>query len=192
VKTAAEIRDRIRFLLCRELDRRVDEASQRLPWRCKFNHAHQLDARKQDHGERNWDYNRITSKRAQTMGLCMYGAEDAEQWPGDICEDEIDAKRCPWFEPIQTKEELLTEFVGQLQTEGWVEDNLPDVAQLLWALEAGGGTEVGLLVIPWWKRVWYWFLRIRVEPVVQVESPLALLEAVVVDPEEGEDAGDGS
>ena len=183
MKTSAEIQDRIRFLLVRELDRRVEEASQRLPWRCKFNHAHSLDARKQVDGERNWDYNSITGKRAQTMGLCMYGAESPEEWPGDICEDEVDAKRCPWFEPIQTKEEMLAEYLDQLQIEGWVEENMSDVAQLLWALD-----ESVALVVPWWKRVWFWFLRIRVEPVVQVESPLALLEAVVED----DDAGDGS
>jgi len=118
----------------------------------------------------------------------MYGAEDPEKWPGDICEDEIDAKRCSWFEPVQTKDELLKDFSDQLYQEGWVEDNMPDVAQLLWVLGTSSAGEVQLLVVPWWKRLWYRFLRIRVEPVVKVESPLALLQAAV----KGDDEGDGS
>lgn len=183
MKTAAEIRDRIRYLLVYELDRRVEEASRRLPHRCKHNHLHQLDARKQVDGEPNFQYNRIDAKMPQTIGLCMYGADDFEQWPGDICEDEIDARRCPWFESIQTKEELLAEFVEQLQEPGWVENNMVDVAQLLWVLD-----QAEILVLPWWKRLWYRFLRIRVEPVINIKSPLALLEAAVED----DDAGDGS
>jgi len=189
VKTVGEIEDRIRFLLTKELDRRVEGATQRLPHRCKFNHVHQLDARKHDvEGERNWEYNLIAGERPQTMGLCMYGAGDPEKWPGDICEDEIDAKRCSWFEPVQTKDELLKDFSDQLYQEGWVEDNMPDVAQLLWVLGTSSAGEVQLLVVPWWKRLWYRFLRIRVEPVVKVESPLALLQAAV----KGDDEGDGS
>lgn len=188
MKTVDEIRDRIRYLLVYELDRRIEEASQRLPHRCKHNRLHHLDARKQVDGEANFRYNLIDAKGPQTMGLCMYGAEDPEQWPGDICEDEIDAKRCgDWFEPIQTKDELLAEFIEQLQEPGWVEDNMMDVAQLLWVLDLEGDTDeqARILVLPWWKRLWYRFLRIRVEPVVNIESPLALLEVAVEDDDDG-------
>lgn len=185
MKTADEVQERVRFLLIQELDRRVEELSQRLPHRCIHNHLHQLDARKLVDGERNFRYNSITND-AQTMGLCMYGSEDPERWPGDICEDEIDAKRCPWFEPIRGKDAELEHFEAQLRTDGWIEDNMPELAQLLWVLDDEGTVIHG---IPWWKKLWYRLLRIRVEPVARVELPLALLEKVV----EGDvDAGDGS
>jgi hypothetical protein len=186
VKTADEIHDRIRFLITRELDRRVEEATQRLPHLCRHNKQHSIDARKQVDGERNYQYNRIDTKNPQLMGLCMYGAENPEEWPGDICEDEIDAKRCPWFEPLRSKKALIEHFQIQLQTGMWMEDNMPEVAQLLWVLGDGDRAYRG---IPWWKHLWYRFLRIRVEPVIKVESPLALLQEAV---EDDDDASDSS
>lgn len=186
MKTQAEIYDRLRFLIVRELDRRVEEATQRLPHLCIHNKQHRIDAHKQVDGERNYQYNRIDAKNPQIMGLCMYGAENPEEWLGDICEDEIDAKRCSWFEPIRSQRALIEHFKFQLQIGMWVEDNMPDVAQLLWVLGEGERFYRG---IPWWKLLWYKFLRIRVEPVVKVESPLALLqEAVGGD----DDSSDGS
>jgi len=165
MKSEAEIQDRIRFLLSRELDRRVEEATQRLPVRCKYNHRQPLDTRKHIQGEPNPDFNRIT--RAvhlpvyQTIGLCMYGCEDPAEWDAKICEDPIDAKRCEVFDPHTDKEAVLERFQAEVRDMVWVELNLPEVYGLLWAL----GTERSPK-LPWWKLLWFRFLKIRPEPLL--------------------------
>jgi hypothetical protein len=167
------ILDRVRELLVEELDHRVQEASTRRPHYCIYNHRHPLDARKEVYGELN-DYNRITDDRgqpvAQTIGLCMLGAEDPEEWKGAICEDDLDAQRCPYFTPIKGKDEIWEEFQRDVVDEGWVAENLSAVRELLWVL---GGCKCPQL--PWWKRLWYrWVLRIRVAPPLAVDDPALL------------------
>lgn len=175
MRTEAEVRQRVRGLLVRELDRRADEAQRRLPHLCTHNYRHPLDSRKTVEGEPNGNYNRISNGRSlpvvQTIGLCMLGSDDPQEWGGTICEDPIDAQRCPVFQASRGKDELLVEFRQQLVTPGWVEEHLPEVASLLWALD-----EANAPPIPWWKRVWYrLFLRIRIEPVTPSKAAVALL-----------------
>lgn len=164
MKTESEMRDRVQFLLLEELDRRVAEASERLPCRCVNNYQHPLDQNKTVEGRRNDRYNRITDSTGlpvlRTIGLCMLGSEDPTQWGGTICEEPLDAKRCPVFTPSQTKEQLLSLYEEQLRDTEWVKVVLPEVFTLLWALG-----ELVTPKLPWWKRVWFWFLRIRIEPV---------------------------
>ena len=175
MRPEAEVRDRLRALLVQELDRRVEEATKRLPHLCVYNYRHPLDDRKTVDGEPNYQYNRVTAGAwepvTRTMGLCMYGSESPEDWGGTICEDAVDAQRCSLFQPIRTKAEILTELEQQLKTPGWAEENLPEVAGLLWVLgEAGAPT------LPWWKRIWYhWILRVRVEAPLKVVSTINLL-----------------
>lgn len=185
MKTSDEIRQRIRGLLVQELDRRVALAHERLPQLCKHNIRHTLDTRKEADGEPNEFYNRVTSARhlpvTQSLGLCGLNADNPEEWGGTICEDPIDAKRCPLFVPKRSKDALLTEFQEQLATQGWLEEHMPEVAALLWALD---DTETTFVKVPWWKALWHqWVLRIRIEPVVEVRDPsqLLLLEAPPAD-----------
>lgn len=175
MRSEAEVKSRLRALVVQELDRRVAEAQKRKPHLCRYNYRHPLDDRKTVDGEPNEHYNHITVDSwvptPHTLGLCMYGQEDPEDWKGNICEDDIDAQRCPMFEPLKTKEALWLEFSEQLYTPGWVDENLPAVAELLWVLE-----EITNPPIPWWKRIWYhWILRLRVEPVKRVPSAAGLL-----------------
>lgn len=185
MKTPDEIRQRIRGMLVQELDRRVALAQRRLPHLCTFNIRHALDTRKVANGEDNELYNRVTSARhlpvSQALGTCGYGLENPEEWSGTICEDPIDAQRCPLFVPKSSKDALLTEFQEQLATQGWLEEHMPEVAALLWALD---DTETTFVKVPWWKALWHqWVLRIRIEPVVEVRDPsqLLLLEAPPAD-----------
>ena len=157
LRDGAEIQVRIREILTRELDKRVEASVELLPVRCRHNHRQPLDTRKTVQGERNPGHNRVTRdvpKQAypgvfhlavhQTIGLCMYGAEDPTQWQGTVCEDPIDAQRCvkgdrhpAIFEPLATREILSEEFHKQIQDHEWVQENLPEVFGLLWVL----GTE---------------------------------------------------
>lgn len=165
MKSHSAIQDRIRYLLLDEFDRRVAQAHKRLPNRCQHNHRQELDPRKQVEDEPNPSYNRVDRRRlpvVNEIGLCMLGSENPEEWPGNICEDPIDAERCPYFDPSQTKDGLLAEFTTQLGDLDWIQENLPDVYALLWVLDDDSPRNYNL---PWWKRVAFWFLRIRVEPV---------------------------
>ncbi len=187
MRTEAELRQRVRGLLVQELDRRVAEIQKRIPRNCVYNYQHPLDTRKAAEGEINETFNRITNGRAspvsQTIGLCLLGSEDPQEWGGTICEDDIDAQRCPYFVPRQSKDEILAEFREQLLTPGWVDANLPAVAVLLWAID-----ETEVPSIPWWKRFWYrYVLRIRVDPVLPSKATALLLERAP----EGNDEGVG-
>lgn len=169
MKTDTEIKNRIRFLLAEALDARVAEASKRLPCLCKHNRQHPLDTRRTVHGEPNAGYNRITVAKGeavtQTIGLCMLGSEDPETWGGTICEDVVDAQKCPLFEPKVDKNLVWREFSHALRDRDELRVKFPEIYGLLWALEpsADGFDERQL---PWWKRLWFRLLRIRVKPVI--------------------------
>ncbi len=169
MRTEADVQDRIRYLLTKELDRRVAEAHVRLPHKCRFNHRQSLDVRKTVGGEPNENYNRIAGDHLPVIGLCMLGAEDVTQWNGTICEDPIDAQRCPYFDPTDTKEAVLESFNQQLRDLAWVEANLPEVHGLLWAL--GSESQPSL---PWWKAIWFKLLRIRPDPIAAAAPVLPI------------------
>jgi hypothetical protein len=167
MRTELEVQDRIRYLLTLEVDRRVAEASARLPHLCRHNRRHPLDVRKEVAGEENEQYNRIAGKSLPVIGLCMLGAEDPTSWPGTICEDPIDAKRCPYFSSVLSKALLEEQFKGELRDLEWVSANLPEVYGLLWAL----GSEM-VPRLPWWKALLFRLLQIRPEPLVRAAPAL--------------------
>lgn len=187
MRTDEELRTRVREMVKADLKRRLDEASIKLPHLCTHNYRHALDSRKTLAGDPNENYNRIGDVKhlplAQTMGLCMLGVEDPEQWMGTICDEPIDAQRCPYFDPKKNDQAITTEFWTQVKDPAWVEENLPAVAALLWV--AGDPTpppepvkepepepppppppepevevedeEAPLAVVvspPWWVRLW--------------------------------------
>ncbi len=171
MKTQIEVQDRIRTLLVAEFDKRVREAGRRLPVRCQHNHRQELDARKQIAGEVNDGYNRVNRLGlpvVQSIGLCGLGMEDSGNWNGDVCDDPIDAQRCPHFQPTLDKPTLLATFKQQVASPEWLQANLPEVYGLLWALEAATPN----FTLPWWKRLWFNFWSIRVEPASPVGDGL--------------------
>lgn len=174
MRTSEDIENRIRFLLAEELKLRVELASSRLPHMCTHNHRQPLDVRKRVEDEANELYNRITLGPRlpvlQTMGLCMLDADKPEEWNGTICEDPIDAQRCPYFNPKIDKKALWSLFSAQVSDPEWLRENMMEVYGLMWSLEASHTPGV-----PWWKRIWYRLLRIRIEPVRVVEDPARLL-----------------
>lgn len=174
MKTQAEIQKRLRAIFLGELDRREAEAQLRLPVRCVHNHQQELDPRPNIQGEPNPSFNRVDRRHlpvVRTMGLCMLGAAHPNSWPGDICEEPIDAQRCPSFTPHQSKDELLAQFKAEILDPVWLEAHLPEAYVLLWVLEEDTTPN---FTLPLWKRVLFYFLRIRIEPLRQVD-PLQLL-----------------
>lgn len=167
MRSEIEVQDRIRYLLTLEVDRRVAEASARLPHLCRHNLRHPLDVRKEIAGDRNEQYNRIAGKSLPMIGLCMLGAEDPTSWPGNICEDPIDAKRCPYFTSTVSKDEVESQFKRQIRDLDWVSDNLPEVYGLLWALGS-----VTMPKLPWWKTLLFRLLQIRPDSLIHATPSL--------------------
>ena len=124
-----EIEDRIRGLFFEELRLRGAEAEKRLPARCIYNKQNPLDSRSLHEGEPNDYHNRITTEpwtaSTRTIGLCMYGSKDIETWPGNLCEDAIDAQRCPLFTPLQSKAEILAEFMSDISNVAYKSASVP-------------------------------------------------------------------
>lgn len=167
MKTQADIRSRARHLLTVELDRRVSLAEQRLPGHCVHNYRHPVDVRKKVDGEVNENYNRIALPVIQqSIGLCTLGMEKPEEWNGTICEDPIDAQRCPYFTSKVSKDDIQKDFDSEVNDLGWLQQNLPEVYGLLWVLSEP-------VTIPLWKKLWFFLLRIRTEPLK--ERPVNLL-----------------
>lgn len=166
MRSETEVQDRIRYLLTQEINHRVAAASARLPHLCKHNRRHPLDVRKEIAGAPNEQYNRVSGKNLPVIGLCMLGAEDATSWSGTICEDPIDAKRCPYFNSISSKASVQEEFYRQIKDLDWVGRNMPEVYGLLWAL---GSTTMPKL--PWWKSLLFRFLQIRPDRLSQIPTP---------------------
>jgi hypothetical protein len=111
----------------------------------------------------------------------MLGVEDPEHWDMRICEDDSDAQQCPTFTPIETKESTLAHLVEALADPEWVRENLPELYGLLWVLD----TDRLHQSLPWWKRLWFRFLRIRLEPVAPGLDLTRMLPMPTKDPEEG-------
>lgn len=172
MRSEETIQDRVRHLTSEELDRRVQEATERLPARCKYNHRQPLDTRKHIEGAKNPAYNRISLPLLPSIGLCMYGSEDPLEWQSRICEDPIDAQRCEVFDSIHTKESVMETFQAQIKDPQWVREHMPEVAGLLFALSDNTGSRDRALSLPWWKKLWYRFLRIHPEPLSLPERQL--------------------
>ena len=153
MKQRDEIQDRIRALLDVELARRLSVTGQRQPHLCRYNHRQPLDSRKHLAGDPNDGYNRLDRHRlpvVNTLGLCMMGVEDPMTWPGTICDDPVDAQRCPYFDSVQTHAQLVAEFETQVTDPDWLRENLPAVYELVWTLDMAPPN----YRVSWWKRTW--------------------------------------
>ncbi len=170
MKDQSDILIRVRELVHAERERRLAEAQLRLPHLCTHNHRQPLDTRPTVEGEVNPTFNRISPNGTPTIGLCMLGADSPEEWLGTICEEPIDAQRCPYFNTTQSEEVVLAAFQHDLTTPEWVSANMPELAALLWVLE---GSELPRL--PWFRRFLLRFRSFKVEPLKPALDPEKLL-----------------
>lgn len=183
MKSSEEILALAREQVYQELEERLMEASQRLPHRCRFNHRQPLDVRRTTEGERNPSFNTIAYAHGQTIGLCMLGAKKVDgqwvvpesdqeeaKWEGTICEDPIDAQRCPYFDPEQDKAAVLARFSEDLHNPDWVVENMPELATLLWVLDEQAPPK-----LTWLQRLLVFLRIVRVEPLQPKVDPAQLL-----------------
>lgn len=161
MRSASEVEDRLRAIVVAELRSRL--ARDVLPHLCIHNRRQPLDHRRTVYGEPNESYNRISAgveagvalPVLQTIGLCMLGAENPETWTGTICEEPLDAQRCPYFAYKQARADVYREFLTNLQDPVWVEAHLPAAHSLLWVMSAPLKVETRPSAL---RRAW---LRIR-------------------------------
>lgn len=128
----------------------LTEHRKKLPHLCVHNHRQPLDFDKTREGEINPGYNRVNRVHlpmVPTMGLCMLGSEGGT-WPGTICDEPLDAARCPVFTPATNPVALWVEFQNNLLNPKWVEENSPRLASLLWVLDSD--TPSSLFRFPGW------------------------------------------
>jgi len=93
----------------------------------------------------------------------MLGSSTPEEWKGTVCEDPIDAQRCPYYDPTVTKAAVEQDFYASLKDQEWLRSNIPEAHALLWVLDRQVRSED----LPWWKRLWFSFL-VRVKPKPQL------------------------
>lgn len=166
----AEILTRARELADAERERRFVQAQLRLPHRCVHNHRQALDTRRTVEGDSNPTYNRIQVGGSQTIGLCMLGAENVEEWPGNICEDPIDAQRCPYFVAAQSIDEVMAEYQREIADPEWVSNNMPELSALLWVIEDASTPR-----LTWFRRLLLKVRRFKLEPLKPAIDPSKLL-----------------
>ena len=183
MKTFEEVWARARALVNAELERRLVEASKRLPHLCTFNHRQPLDVRPTIEGAVNAGYNTVSYHHGQTIGLCMLGAQKVDgrwmvagsdqeeaKWAGTICEDPIDAQRCPYFESAVSKETVLNEILNDLANSEWLTQNMPELQVLLWVLDEEAPPRFS-----WLERLRMHFRVVSLEPLQPSVDPLQLL-----------------
>jgi hypothetical protein len=100
----------------------------------------------------------------------MLGANSPEEWLGTICEEPIDAQRCPYFSTTQSEEAVLAAFRQDLTTPDWVTANMPELAALLWVLDSDETPK-----LPWVRRFLLRFRSFKIEPLKPAVDPEKLL-----------------
>jgi len=182
MKGKAEILARAQELVSAEVDRRL--VVRRLPILCVHNHRQPLDTRPTVNGEANEGFNTVGNEQGPTIGLCMLGAKrDAEghwfvpgsdqeeaKWAGTICEDPIDAQRCPFFDTGRSREQVIEGLTHDLSNIEWVNEHMPELAALLWVVDA-----TAVPRIPWLQRVLLPFRHPQLEPLRPTVDPAQLL-----------------
>lgn len=137
MRKEAEIRKKMRQVKHRYLVREYKDKLARKSTNCIYYY---------EHGETDPE-----TGRAVTVGLCLYGAQNPEEWPGDLCGG---AKGCPYFETEETKEEIKQRFEESLENEVTVAQHYKDIAALQWVL----GEKVYSWDLVWYQRLYLWFI----------------------------------
>lgn len=86
--------------------------------------------------------------------LCMYGSDNPESWPGEACLGDR-AATCPMFKPRLALEDARDEFIGLLEDDEYVYDNMKDIAALQWAINE----RIAFWPLSIFERITIWFMR---------------------------------
>ncbi len=140
MKSQDEILRRLNKLRSRYLRKHCLLARGKKPDNCVFNHEHTPQPRK---AEIPAEFERaprtVTSlvviQPDQKIRLCMYGADNPAEWPGDICDSDEMAQGCRFFQSKSTEAETIGEFNALMADDKYVYDNYKDIAALQWVID---------------------------------------------------------
>ena len=160
MKTRDQVESRLKKLRTRYAHKHVEATQQRCFSNCIFNQVHSpnpleykssLDTEFERAPRHQQTLVVVGEDRA--IHLCMYGAENVKTWPGDTCDTDEKAKRCPMFKPSVSFDQARKEFMEKLSDDEYVFDNFRDVATLQWVL----GERVHEIPLTFYERFLFWF-----------------------------------
>ena len=159
MKSEDEIESRLRKLRTRYAHKHVEATQHRCFGNCVFNAVHkpnQLEYKPSLDTEFEMaprhQSTLVVVGEDKAVHLCMYGAEKPDTWPGDTCDTDEKAKRCPMFKPLVTLEQARQEFMEKMSDDKYVFDNFRDVAALQWVLNI----RVHAVPLTLMERFWFW------------------------------------
>lgn len=165
----------IRAEVLRLWEDRVKASTERIPHNCTHNHRQPLDLDSHIEGELNPGYNRIQREEPgdgkvhlrmiPEIGICLYKADSVSDWAGTICDEPVDAARCPYFTPTETTETLWSKFLEDISNPLWVGKEAPRLSALLWVIDKSPKFALTSYLPPWWVRaVWRRLFQVKTPP----------------------------
>lgn len=94
----------------------------------------------------------VVIQEDRPIRLCMYGADDASRWPGNVCDSDDVARSCPMFKARLSVGEAKDEFAHLIEDDEYVFNNYRDVATLQWVL----GERIHERELSLWERLVVW------------------------------------
>lgn len=140
IRTKSQVKKKLRDAKHKYLTKRYRDKLTQCPSNCTFNYRHTTVDEE--------------SGKEVEIGLCMYGAENPEEWPGMICDDVQTAEQCPYFSCRHDKESIRKEFDEELQDDFKVAHHYKDIAALQWVLKE----KVYSWDLAWYQRLWIMML----------------------------------
>lgn len=139
MRKKSQIKKKLRDAKQKYLTKRYREKLSQCPKNCVYNYRHKTE---DENGEE------------VQIGLCMYGSDNPEEWPGMICDDVETAEQCPYFTCKNDKESIRVDFEEELQDDVVVAHHYKDIAALQWVL----GEKVYSWDLVWYQRFHVWLL----------------------------------
>lgn len=103
---------------------------------------------------KNCVHNYRHEEDGEEVGLCMLGAENYEEWPGNVCDEKETAQKCPFFELKHDQDSLKREFAEKMDDKSLLAREYKDIVALKWVLEDDEDLEFGLM-----RKVYLFYLR---------------------------------
>lgn len=129
VATPGQVRQKLKQVLYRHLQRKLRNNFKKLPESCKHNRKESL------------------GKTGQYVGVCRHPNRD-EGPRGRVCDSRVFgcdtvARMCSWWAPLRHKDDIKTEFRDFLRnsSRGQIAAEYPDAAALMWVLDGSDLTE---------------------------------------------------
>lgn len=117
MRSENDVRDKLARAMSRHLQRLVRKRLRRRPCNCQFNREHTF--------QRNGS--------TEQVRLCMLGI-DKPDWDVDVCEKTEQARNCPAYLPLHSRESVEQDFNSYMGDDKYLQENYRDIYTLKWVL----------------------------------------------------------